>query len=113
MAMAMAMARAVCNSWPWNPHRSPIQLCSLFFFFYFVITLYYFPLHSIALSFNFTNFNDTLQNGDIIVEGQANFSNQDIQITLTNQTWIAGRASYKDPLQLGDIASGTLADFNT
>ncbi|KAL7227586.1 hypothetical protein ACSBR1_022449 [Camellia fascicularis] len=113
MAMAMAMAMVVCNSWPWNPHRSPIQLCSLFFF-YFVITLYYFPLHSTALSFNFTNFNETtLQNGDIIVEGKASFFNQAIQITPTNQTWIAGRASYKDPLKLGDIASGTLVDFNT
>ncbi|KAL7227583.1 hypothetical protein ACSBR1_022446 [Camellia fascicularis] len=36
-----------------------------------------------------------------------------IQITPTNQTKQAGRASYKDPLQLGDIASGTLADFKT
>ncbi|KAL7199694.1 hypothetical protein ACSBR2_021903 [Camellia fascicularis] len=109
----MAMAMVLCNSWPWNPHRSPIQLYSLFFF-YFVITLYYFPLHSTALSFNFTNFNETtLQNGDIIVEGKASFFNQAIQITPTNQTWIAGRASYKDPLKLGDIASGTLVDFNT
>ncbi|CAL5434648.1 unnamed protein product [Camellia sinensis] len=109
----MAMAMAVYNSSPWNPHRSHIQLCSLFFF-YFVITLYYFPLHSTTLSFNFTNFNETtLQNGDIIVEGNASFSNQAIQITPTNHTWIAGRASYKDPLKLGDIASGTLVDFNT
>ncbi|CAL5438492.1 unnamed protein product [Camellia sinensis] len=109
----MAMAMAVYNSSPWNPHRSHIQLCSLFFF-YFVITLYYFPLHSTALSFNFTNFNETtLQNGDIIVEGNASFSNQAIQITPTNHTWIAGQASYKDPLKLGDIASGTLVDFNT
>ncbi|CAL5358242.1 unnamed protein product [Camellia sinensis] len=111
--MAMAMAMAVCNSWPWSPHRSPIQLCSLFFF-YFVITLYYFPLHLTALSFNFTNFNETtVQNGDIRVEGKASFSDQAIQITPTNQTWIAGRASYKDPLKLGDIASKTLVDFNT
>ncbi|CAL5358222.1 unnamed protein product [Camellia sinensis] len=104
---------AVCNSWPWNLHRSPIQICSLFCFFYFVITLYYFPLHAPALSFNFTNFDETLKNGDIIVEGETYVSNQGIQITPTNQVWKADQASYKDPLQLGNKTSGTLTDFNT
>ncbi|THG00991.1 hypothetical protein TEA_026475 [Camellia sinensis var. sinensis] len=95
---------AVCNSWPWNPLPSPIMLCSLFFFIYF-------PLHATALNFNFTNFNET--NSSIILEGQATVSTQGIQIIPPKETWKAGRATYKDPLQLGDIASGTLADFNT
>ncbi|GMQ01422.1 hypothetical protein CsSME_00048071 [Camellia sinensis var. sinensis] len=95
---------AVCNSWPWNPLPSPIMLCSLFFFIYF-------PLHATALNFNFTNFNET--NSSIILEWQATVSTQGIQIIPPKETWKAGRATYKDPLQLGDIASGTLADFNT
>ncbi|THG00996.1 hypothetical protein TEA_026480 [Camellia sinensis var. sinensis] len=36
-----------------------------------------------------------------------------MEITPTNQTWKAGRTSYKDPLHLWDKASGTLTDFNT
>ncbi|THG00993.1 hypothetical protein TEA_026477 [Camellia sinensis var. sinensis] len=68
---------------------------------------------AMAAFFNFTNFNETLQNGDTIVEGQVNFSNQGIQITATNKTWQASRASYKDPLRLGNKAFGTLANFNT
>ncbi|KAL7227580.1 hypothetical protein ACSBR1_022443 [Camellia fascicularis] len=95
---------AVCNSWPWNPLPSPMLLCSLFFFIYF-------PLHATALNFNFTNFNEI--NSSIIVEGQANVSTQGIQIIPPKETWQAGRATYKDPLHLGDKASGTLADFNT
>ncbi|KAI7990852.1 L-type lectin-domain containing receptor kinase IX.1 [Camellia lanceoleosa] len=97
---------AVCNSWPWNPLPSPILVCSLFFFIYF-------PLHATALNFNFPNFNETLQNSSIIVEGQANVSTQGIQIIPPKETWKAGRATYKDPLHLGDKASGTLADFST
>ncbi|KAI7979783.1 hypothetical protein LOK49_Contig249G00001 [Camellia lanceoleosa] len=105
------MAMSVCKSWPWNPLLlSPIQLCSLF---YFVITLYYFPLHATAISFNFTNIDETLKNGDILVEGEIYFSNQGIQITPTNQVWKAGRASYKDPLYLWNKTSETLTDFNT
>ncbi|KAL7227644.1 hypothetical protein ACSBR1_022503 [Camellia fascicularis] len=43
------MAMTVCNSW--NPLvPCTILLCSLLFF-----TLYYFPLHATALSFNFTD----------------------------------------------------------
>ncbi|KAL7199702.1 hypothetical protein ACSBR2_021911 [Camellia fascicularis] len=105
------MAMSVCKSWPWNPLLlSPIQLCSLF---YFVITLYYFPLHATAISFNFTNIDETLKNCDILVEGEIYFSNQGIQITPTNQVWKAGRASYKDPLYLWNKTSETLTDFNT
>ncbi|KAI7991820.1 L-type lectin-domain containing receptor kinase IX.1 [Camellia lanceoleosa] len=102
------MAMSVRNPWPLNP-LLPVQLCSIFFFFF---TLYYFPLHAIALRFDFTNIDETLK-GDIKVEGETYVSNQGIQITYTNQVWKAGRASYKDPLYLWNKTSGTLTDFNT
>ncbi|KAL7198086.1 hypothetical protein ACSBR2_020577 [Camellia fascicularis] len=99
---------AVCNSC--NPTlRSHTFLCS-FFFFYFVITLYYFTLHANALSFNLTNVNQKLENVTII--GDAIFSNDGIQIT-PNEVWKVGRATYKDEFHLRDKASGTLTDFNT
>ncbi|CAL5438420.1 unnamed protein product [Camellia sinensis] len=100
---------AVFNSWN-SPLRSHTFLCSLFFF-YFVITLYYFPLHANALSFNLTNIDPTVKN--IVIEGDAYVSNKGIQIIPVNEVWKAGRATYKDPLHLWDKASGKLTDFHT
>ncbi|KAL7227612.1 hypothetical protein ACSBR1_022475 [Camellia fascicularis] len=99
---------AVSNSWN-SPLQSHILFCSVFF--YFVITLYYFPLHANALSFNLTNNNQMSK--DVVRQGYANVSNKGIEITPKKQGLIAGRASYKDPLHLWDKASGKLTDFNT
>ncbi|XP_028112967.1 L-type lectin-domain containing receptor kinase IX.1-like [Camellia sinensis] len=96
------MATAVYNSWPWSSFLSPIQLCFLFVFFFFVI---YFPHHATVLSFIFTNINQTL------VKRATSVSN--LKIIPTNQTWKAGRALYKDLLHLWDKASGTLTDIDT
>ncbi|KAI7986993.1 hypothetical protein LOK49_LG14G01481 [Camellia lanceoleosa] len=102
------MDMAVCNSC--NPTlRSHIFLCS-FFFSYFVIALYYFPLHANALSFNITNINQMFS--DVNTIGAASFSNDSIQIT-PNKVTKAGQATYKDPFHLWDKAFGTLMDFNT
>ncbi|KAI7990732.1 hypothetical protein LOK49_LG12G00369 [Camellia lanceoleosa] len=99
---------AVFNSWN-SPLRSHTFLCSLLFF-YFVIALYYFPLHANALSFNLTNIDPTVKN--IVIEGDAYVSNKGIQIIPVNEVWKAGRATYKDPLHLWDKASGKLTDFD-
>ncbi|KAI7990733.1 hypothetical protein LOK49_LG12G00364 [Camellia lanceoleosa] len=99
------MATAIYNSWPWSSLLSPIQPCSLFLFFVFFFFFIYFPLHATALSFIFTNINQTL------VKGATSVSNS--EIIPTNQTWKAGQAVYKDPLHLWDKASGTLTDIDT
>ncbi|KAL7199711.1 hypothetical protein ACSBR2_021920 [Camellia fascicularis] len=96
------MATTIYNSWPWSSLLSPIQLCSLFVFFFFFI---YFPLHATALSFIFTNINQTL------VKGATSISN--IEIIPTNQTWKGDRALYKDRLHLWNKASRTLTDIDT
>ncbi|KAL7199680.1 hypothetical protein ACSBR2_021889 [Camellia fascicularis] len=109
------MAVPVCNSS--NPlfPSSIILLCSLLFMHY------YFPLHATALSFNFNNINDTLENINITTHLSATISDQGIEVTPNdygrvhsgNATSKAGRATYKKPFYLWDEASGNVTDFNT
>ncbi|KAI7992651.1 hypothetical protein LOK49_LG12G00390 [Camellia lanceoleosa] len=99
----------------WNPlFPSSIFLpCSLLFFF----TLYYFPLHATALSFNFPKIDQTLQNIKVIANPPAYINDDGIQVTPndlgTDRSQRAGRATYKDPLHLWDRGSGNLTDFTT
>ncbi|KAI7991503.1 hypothetical protein LOK49_LG12G00385 [Camellia lanceoleosa] len=105
------MAMAVWNSWKSQFPSSIILLCFPFF------TLYCFPLHATALSFNFTKIDQPLQNIEVLANPPAYINNEGIQVTPNdlgnNRSERAGRATYKDPLHLWDKASGNLTDFNT
>ncbi|KAL7199685.1 hypothetical protein ACSBR2_021894 [Camellia fascicularis] len=58
--------------------------------------LYYFPLHAIALSFNFTNINNTLLNINITANQPASINDQGIEVTPNDyETVQSGGASGK------------------
>ncbi|KAJ8529941.1 hypothetical protein K7X08_036776 [Anisodus acutangulus] len=70
-----------------------------------------------SLNFNLTNINTSDANRSINVTGDAYISNQGIQVT-PNERNVArggktGRATYIEPLQLWDKATGNLTDFTT
>ncbi|KAI7990263.1 hypothetical protein LOK49_LG12G00407 [Camellia lanceoleosa] len=79
--------------------------------------LYYFPLHATALSFNFTNIDQKLQNVNITTNPSATIGDRGIEVTPNDNgrdlSSKAGRATYKEPFYLWDEASGNVADFNT
>ncbi|KAF3638998.1 putative methylmalonate-semialdehyde dehydrogenase [acylating], mitochondrial-like [Capsicum annuum] len=90
--------------------RSKILSIFLFLVFFVIPSLY-------SLNFNLTNITPSDVNRYISITGDAYISNQGIQVT-PDERYIAldgktGRATYIEPLQLWNKATGKLTDFTT
>ncbi|XP_059647950.1 L-type lectin-domain containing receptor kinase IX.1-like [Cornus florida] len=79
-------------------------------FLFLLITPFAKPLSHENTTFGFNSFNPNMH--DISYEGDAYSSNQVISLTKYLKASV-GRATYREPIKLWDIASGNLADFNT
>ncbi|KAA8536366.1 hypothetical protein F0562_028844 [Nyssa sinensis] len=108
-----------CNFWKTNLHVHPpkLHLLPLIIFLFFFSPILITSTTAAQSSFNFPSFNRSLDT-EIILSGDATFSTtDDIQLTVNrNDIGMAGssgRATYFEPMQLWDKATGKLAEFTT
>ncbi|MCD7457463.1 hypothetical protein HAX54_035111 [Datura stramonium] len=87
------------------------NLLNMLLFLVFLIPSFY------SLNFNLTNISTSDANRSINITGDAYISNQGIQVTPDERNIAlggkTGRATYIEPLQLWDKATGELTDFTT